>query len=182
MCALIYGLVFTTDIFIKDVPSVDYSDRLPVNDFQKVDYGKVNKYYQELFYMKYCLGVVENWKVVSEGESGYALFTEYYMKGSVNEVTSNAQKLIDVDDAESFVIFESAVYQYLLTIKEQRGPGTQYSDIRVKLYRHDDGTGYNLIYDKTDRFSRAPGYESNFFLDRIRLFVYKIYSGDSRYN
>lgn len=180
-CMAIIAIIACFEIY----QTVGLAEELPVNIVPKnILYGEIMAYHPDILYMKYGLSfVIRNIIVERQDprEQDSRIKNYYYYVNQGQRITSLEKQLLQKDNSQSFLKFrgENNKY-YLLTISGDHEGSANYRDMTVKLYEWKNAQ-FTEIFHRSERYSTDPGIDSDFYCERLKLFLYKTLFNDQRY-
>ena len=143
-------------------------------------------FHPDLLYKKYRLSFVLNYpmlteEIIVEPDKGIKIKEFFHYIKNIENITKQEKEILSNDFAQTYLKYRGLDgNSYLFTVSGDHMGSANFRDIEVKLYKIKNGH-HELIFNRQETYSIDPGIDSNFFSERIKLFVYKIFTKDDRY-
>jgi hypothetical protein len=167
--------------------TINLKEELPVRiDPGSIISGKIRAFHPDLLYKKYRLGFVLTNKIMAEniqvkGNEKVESKEFYYYINDITKLTESEKMILNNESAQTYLKFRSKDGNYyLFVISGDHAGSANFRDIKVKLYKLKDGH-YELIFNREETYSIDPGIDSNFFTERFKLLIIKLFTKDDRY-
>ena len=165
--------------------TVDLGEELPVTIApENIVWGAIRAYHPDLFYRKYRINFAAGSSIIEKPAENVASdkIKAFYLYLNDKEPTGFEKDILENDAAQTYLKFfnHDKDKTYLFTASGDHGGSANYRNIRTKLYQKNNGN-YKLILDKMEVYSTDPGFDSNYFTERFKLWIYKVFKNDKRY-